>query len=77
MFRMAGIQRTQFKLRAITGERGPHPAAGTAGFEDVSRGRKIHQMHAGLVLADMPVVGVAVDVSFHVAVTGEDFFKCG
>ena len=71
---MFGVEAAEFEFGAGVGEGGADPAAGAAGFEDVSGGGKVDEFHAVFMAGDMPVVGMAIDIGFHLAVAGEEFF---
>jgi len=71
---MFGVETAKFEFGTGIGKSGADPAAGAAGFEDVGGGREVDEFHAMLMAGDMPVVGMAVDIGFHLAVAGEEFF---
>ena len=58
------INRTQLQLHAVALRRGVDPAGRIAFTEDVSHGRKIHEVQAGLVLRNLPVMRVTKTHAF-------------
>src|ERR1035438_10736244 len=74
---MGVIHTAQFELNAFGLECGMDPACWQALGEHVAHRRKIDQVNAALVLADIPGMGVPEDISFDLLSGPNDFKESG
>ena len=70
------VNRAQLQLHAVTPRCGVNPAGWIAFTKDVGHGRKVHEMQAGIVLRNFPVMCVTIKPRLHLAPRADDFHQC-